>query len=115
MADNLIRLVQQKHIKKVYFTGSGTSFHASTLISMYFNKFTGLDAQAVIPDNFTNYFVPSLYFKPDETLLIGISQSGTSSSTLDAIRKAKVLVLILLLFQKKLKVKSLKKQITLFT
>lgn len=91
IANSLIKLVQQKQIKKIYFTGSGTSFHASTLISMYFNKFTTLDTQAVIPDNFTNYFVPSLYFKPDETLLIGISQSGTSSSTLDAIRKAKSL------------------------
>lgn len=91
IANDLIKLVKNKKVKKVYFTGSGTSYHASTLISMYFNKFTKLDTEAIIPDNFTNYLHPSPYFKPEETLLVGISQSGTSTTTLEAIRKAKEL------------------------
>lgn len=91
IANDLTELVTKNQIKKVYLTGSGTSYHAATLIAMYFNKFTNLDAQAIIPGNFTNYLQPSPYFKAQETLLIGISQSGTSTSTLEAIRKAKKL------------------------
>lgn len=89
IAKDLIALVEGQNIKKIYFTGSGTSYHASTLISMYFNRYTKLDTEAIIPDNFTNYLQPSPYFSPQETLLIGISQSGTSTTTLEAIQQAK--------------------------
>lgn len=83
----LIELVEQKSIKKVYLTGSGTSYHAALLMKMYFDKYTNFETTVSIPTFFSRYEKISKNFHPEETMLIGISQSGTSSSTIEAIKK----------------------------
>ena len=79
------RLFMKYDIKRIYILGSGTSYHASIAGMFYFEKYTDIDTIADIPTRFTNY---TKIKDSTHTLVIGISQSGTSVSTIQAIRKA---------------------------
>ncbi|MDO5110308.1 MAG: SIS domain-containing protein [Erysipelotrichaceae bacterium] len=72
--------------RKIFILGSGTSWHASIAAAYYFEKYLGVEAEADIPTHFTNY--TKLHGNTAEILVIGISQSGTSVSTIEAVRKA---------------------------
>lgn len=78
-------------IKRVYFLGSGTSYHVSSLGSMWFNKYLNVEASASFPIVFVENenINKTKILKNDQILAIGVSQSGTSSSTIKAIEKAK--------------------------
>lgn len=80
-----------KEIKKVIFMGSGTSYNASVIATYYAKHILGIDAQVVYPTQFVNYEKPdwSGCLSDKELLIIGISQSGTSLSTIAGIKKAK--------------------------
>ncbi|MDO4521408.1 MAG: glutamine--fructose-6-phosphate aminotransferase, partial [Erysipelotrichaceae bacterium] len=68
--------------RKIFILGSGTSWHASIAAAYYFEKYLGVEAAADIPTHFTNY--TKLHGNTAEILVIGISQSGTSVSTIEA-------------------------------
>ena len=80
----------KNNIKLVYFLGSGTSYHASIAAAEYFEKYVGVDAVAMIPTQFTNYekINNNGVYAKEEILVVGISQSGTSVSTINAVKKA---------------------------
>ena len=80
------KIFEQRRFRRIYILGSGTSYHASIAASRYFEKNAGIEAVADIPTHFTNY--TQLKGDPEEILVIGISQSGTSVSTIEAVRKA---------------------------
>lgn len=87
----LVELFEKQTIKKVYLIGSGTSYNASIAIKSYFEKFLPIEVETVIPTIFTNYVKVNnnrIYSK-ENILVIGISQSGTSYSTVNAMKKAK--------------------------
>ncbi|MEA4874921.1 SIS domain-containing protein [Anaerorhabdus sp.] len=87
----LIEVFKKSQIKKIYLIGSGTSYNASIAIKTYFEKFLPVEVEVVIPTIFTNYVTINnnqLYAK-ENILVIGISQSGTSYSTVNAMKKAK--------------------------
>lgn len=80
-------------IKTVYVLGSGTSYHAALVIREYIQQFMQMPCIVSIPTVFLRYEVMDAchQYKKDEILVIGISQSGTSLSTVNAIRHAKQL------------------------
>ena len=81
-----------KHtIKKVLFFGSGTSYNASLVAAYYFKHLVGIDAAGNYPTVFENYEKADWTntLKNEEILFVGISQSGTSISTVNVMKHAK--------------------------
>ena len=80
----------QTDIKKIYITGSGSSYHAAVIIKYYIQKYLKTECQYLMPNLFTWHedTNPSTRLDNEEILVIGISQSGNSSSTLNALKKA---------------------------
>ena len=87
----LLALFQERDIKKVYLLGSGTSYNASLAICRYFEKYLPVEAEAMIPTVFTGYTRLNNHgmYSEGQILVIGISQSGTSVSTIEAMKRAK--------------------------
>jgi glucoselysine-6-phosphate deglycase len=82
---------KKNNIKKVLFFGSGTSYNASIIAAHYFKQILGIDAVGYYPTVFKNYEKPDWTntLKKEEILFVGISQSGTSVSTVDVMKHAK--------------------------
>ncbi|MBY4797019.1 SIS domain-containing protein [Collinsella sp. AGMB00827] len=78
-----VSLLQSRDIKKVVFLGSGTSYNVSQIAAYYMQHLAGMDAEACYPTVFCNYDRLSCAgtVPPENVLLVGISQSGTSVST----------------------------------
>ncbi|MHA1154598.1 MAG: glutamine--fructose-6-phosphate transaminase (isomerizing) [Candidatus Heimdallarchaeota archaeon] len=79
----VVKLLRQA--KKVYFLGSGTSYRACLLASIYFAKFTHRNFMPILGSEFKTY--QNLF--DDETVLFAISQSGETADVLEGIKIAK--------------------------
>ena len=81
-------LLHEQIPKRIYFFGSGTSYNASLIAAYYFKHIAGIDAQGCYPTVFRNYEKPDWTgtLMPEEILYFGISQSGTSISTVDMMK-----------------------------
>ena len=86
-----VEIFKEHRIKKVLFFGSGTSYNASLIAAYYFKHIVGIDAIGNYPTVFHNYEKADWtgVLQKDEILFVGISQSGTSISTVDMMDKAK--------------------------
>ncbi|MXQ72333.1 SIS domain-containing protein [Clostridiaceae bacterium DONG20-135] len=84
-----IELFRRYPIKKIYFLGSGTSYHASVIGSYYMKHLLHIDAEAHYPTIFANYERVDPHYDKTEVLFLGISQTGTSISTIQVMQKAK--------------------------
>jgi glucoselysine-6-phosphate deglycase len=86
-----VEVFKKHHIKKVIFFGSGTSYNASIIAAHYFKQIVGIDAVGNYPTVFTNYEKADWTntLKKEEILFVGISQSGTSRSTVEVMKYAK--------------------------
>lgn len=86
-----VETFKKHNIKRVLFFGSGTSYNASVIAAHYFKQIVGIDAAAHYPTVFKNYEKADWtnMLKKDEILFVGISQSGTSRSTVDVMKHAK--------------------------
>lgn len=89
--EGLCELFLQKDIRKIYFLGSGTSYHASLATKDVFEKYLDVEVEVCIPTMFTDYVNVNNnnMYRNDQILVVGISQSGTSYSTVNAMKKAK--------------------------
>lgn len=88
--ENFIKLYTNRNYKKIIIVGSGTSYNAGIYLSQLINKDLYIDSEVYYPMQFAyHYEVPSKSFEKDEILVVGISQSGTSHSTIEALKKAK--------------------------
>lgn len=87
----LLEIFGKYNIKRIYLMGSGTSYHVSKLAAMWFNKFLNVEASASYPVVFTDTEEINKHgaYEANEILVVGISQSGTSTSTINGIHKAK--------------------------
>lgn len=85
------QLLKKHGIRRIYITGSGTSYHAALLMRMYFENFLRIETSVSIPTAFTRYETidPGGQYRREEILVIAISQSGTSLSSIEAIRHAR--------------------------
>ncbi|MFF2652982.1 SIS domain-containing protein [Streptomyces sp. NPDC058045] len=78
-------------VSRVVFLGSGTSYNVSTLAASLFSRVAGVEGVAPYPTEFTHYGagLDPAHTDPSSILCVGISQSGTSISTCEAIEHAK--------------------------
>ena len=85
------QIFQERDIRKIYLLGSGTSYNAATAIKQYLEMYLPVEAEVMIPTVFTNHakINQNCIYNQDEILVVGISQSGTSVSTIEAMKKAK--------------------------
>lgn len=95
--DKLVKILQSKQVdhflknnktkkyEKIIIIGSGSSYNAGIISKKIFEKYSKIKTDIFYPStvNTTNFEL----YKPANTLVIGISQTGTSSSTINAIKK----------------------------
>ncbi|MEN6593630.1 MAG: SIS domain-containing protein [Clostridiaceae bacterium] len=101
--DTLVRLMRSKQtdeyaenhqcerIKAVYLVGHGSSFNAGVCTAGFFAKEANIRAYAMTPGFFCNGGSTFSLEDPESTLIIFISQTGTSAGTLGALEHAKTL------------------------
>ena len=73
-------------IRRIYFVGSGTSYHAGLLGQLLVSKFTGVPSTAIPSSEFKSW-TPNTF--EDGTVVAAISQSGESVDTLEAAEAGK--------------------------
>ncbi|MGB4588059.1 MAG: SIS domain-containing protein [Clostridiaceae bacterium] len=76
-------------IQAVYFVSHGSSFNAATVVSEFMAHNAGVRVYANTPDNFIYNGSTLELENRDSTIVIAISQTGTSRGTLEAVKKAK--------------------------
>ena len=78
-------------IKKVIFFGSGTSYNVSNIAAYYFKHMVGIDAEAHYPTvyQYSECANRNNFVKNSQILCVGISQSGTSISTVNMLEYAR--------------------------
>ena len=75
-------------LKAVYFIAHGSSFNAAVSTLSYFEKVAGIRAYAYTPGNFCTGLTPVAHEDPASTLVVVISQTGTSSGAIKALEYA---------------------------
>jgi glucosamine--fructose-6-phosphate aminotransferase (isomerizing) len=83
---SIARAVAVRHPSRLFFMGSGTSYHAGVIGAYTLNRFTGILGVPVMASEFPQFASNSI--KPDDVLVV-YSQSGESTDTLEALRSAK--------------------------
>ena len=75
---------QIKKLDRINLVGCGTAYYASEIISSYIRQLTGIRSESFIASEF-----PAKSVCSKNTLTIGVSQSGETKDTLDALFEAK--------------------------
>ena len=75
---------EMKNLDKINFVSCGTAYYASLIITEYIRKFSNVPVEAFRASEF-----PALESCSRNTLTIGITQSGETKDTLDALLQAK--------------------------
>ncbi|MDT2704231.1 SIS domain-containing protein [Enterococcus dongliensis] len=85
-AEELFSEVVKKEVNKIIITGSGTSFHSGIQMADQMQKIMNIEVHAMYP-----FMINDETFINDssKTLVIGISQGGSSYSTYNAMKLAK--------------------------
>jgi glucosamine--fructose-6-phosphate aminotransferase (isomerizing) len=73
-----------RNVDRINLVACGTAYYASEIISSYIRKFTSIRSEAFIASEF-----PAKSVCSPNTLTIGVSQSGETKDTLDALFEAK--------------------------
>lgn len=78
-------------VSRVVFLGSGTSYNVSTLAAALFSRVVKTEGVAPYPTEFTHHGagLDPAHTDPSSVVVVGISQSGTSISTCEALAHAK--------------------------
>ncbi len=74
-----------KNSKRIYITGSGTSYHSALVAKYLFPKITGISVEPIMSSEMK--FFEECF--DEQTTLIAISQSGESADVLNAVKFAK--------------------------
>ena len=74
-----------RKLERINLVACGTAYYASEIISSYIRKFTSVRSEAFIASEF-----PAKSVCSQNTLTIGVSQSGETKDTLDALQKARI-------------------------
>ena len=85
ITQSFVEILKANDIHRVIFTGAGTSNYSPQSARILFERFTGAHTYVVLPTQLINE-----EYKIDKwTLVCGISATGTSKNTIDALRKSK--------------------------
>ena len=74
-----------KDAKGVFFTGSGTSYHACVSAAYWFSSIAKMHVNVGLASEFSNF----KHFLNDKSLVVAVSQSGETADVLDAVKSAK--------------------------
>lgn len=85
-APTLFAEVKKAKIKKIIITGSGTSYHSGLQMSRYLQHLLKMEVVAMYPFSMSQ---DTFLDDNEETLVVGISQGGSSFSTYNAMKLAK--------------------------
>lgn len=85
IVDQNINIKLQENYQFVYLVGSGSSYNAAKQVAYTMQKIVGASVDAKYPFEIKE----KLFSSPSKTLIIGISQSGASVSTYEAMDYAK--------------------------
>ena len=69
-----------KKSRNIYTVACGTSFHATKVVSLFFNEIANTDIIPVLPGDFRGQYSNSLQ---DDDVIIGVSQSGETKDLID--------------------------------
>ena len=91
VAKPFVEMFEEHPIKKIYTIGTGSSYHAALVGKDMLAGLLDVEVDCIIPTTFERYEKINIngVYKPDEILAFAISQGGKSSSTINAIEKAK--------------------------
>ncbi|MEU2209422.1 SIS domain-containing protein [Streptomyces hygroscopicus] len=86
-----VKAFQAAPVSRVVFLGSGTSFNVSVLAASLFSRVVKVEGVAPYPTEFTHHGagLDPAHTDPSSIVVVGVSQSGTSISTCEALRYAK--------------------------
>jgi len=83
---SIARAAAVRHPSRLFWMGSGTSYHAGVIGAYVLNRFTSILGIPVLASEFPQFASNSI--KPDDILVV-YSQSGESTDTLEALRSAR--------------------------
>lgn len=75
-----------RRIRKIYLTGCGDSFFAALAVRLFYEKYTAVPTEPIEAMEFARYAVEAM---PEDSLVIGISNSGRVSRTVEAVVRAR--------------------------
>lgn len=81
--------IAQQNYKKVYYVASGSSLHVAKVVSDWMERYMQVEVTCMPPFEFAHR--EAVKRCPKDTLVIAVSQTGTSRGTLEAIQLAKKL------------------------
>ena len=84
-ADSLFNEVKRTNLKKIIITGSGTSYHSGVQVQPYLQNLLDIDVVKMYPFMITE---DTFKFDNENTLVVGVSQGGSSYSTYNAMKLA---------------------------
>lgn len=87
-SEELFAEVKKHKINKIIITGSGTSYHSGAQVQQKMREFSGISIEAYYPFLITKELLAN---DAEHTLIIGISQGGSSYSTYNAMKLAREL------------------------
>ncbi len=88
---NFVKLLMERPIKRVYFSGSGSPHIAGRILALFFKKLLRVEASCEPPAILNNHegFNGADIFKPEEKLLICPTQTGRTTGPIDSARLAR--------------------------
>ncbi|RNB90391.1 SIS domain-containing protein [Brevibacillus fluminis] len=84
ISESFVNLITSRKISKVILTGSGSSYNAAQSAKYFMQKLLHIQVDVQLAHSFYQY--ETVY--DNETLVVGISQSGESTATVNSIKKA---------------------------
>lgn len=89
--EELLKVCDTKKINKIIFVASGSSLNISTTAKRFYEELAQIEVMSYTPFDFLGNSKIIENFNRDKTLVVAISQTGTSSGTLKSISYAKEL------------------------
>ncbi len=74
------------NLQRIYLVGCGDSYFASLGVRMFFEKYTGIPTEPAASMQFSRYIVD---YAPKNSLVVGVSNGGRVSRTVEAIIRAR--------------------------
>jgi glucosamine--fructose-6-phosphate aminotransferase (isomerizing) len=73
-------------LERIYLVGCGDSYFASIGVRLFFEKYTGIPTEPAASMQFSRYLVD---YVPENSLVVGVSNGGRVSRTIEAIVRAR--------------------------
>ncbi|PLR95940.1 hypothetical protein CVD19_13030 [Bacillus sp. T33-2] len=89
--NDFLKVYDSKHLKRIIFVASGSSINVTLIAKRFFEELCEIQVLCYTPFDFVGNSSIIKSFERDSTLVVAISQTGTSSGTVNSITYAKEL------------------------